>query len=258
MSPKSPRHGGPTHEGDPPPPPRPFGAALAAARAARELPPADEDTEPEAAQTEQVTATPDTPPVERFAASAQTDADEAPASGSGPPALPPVDDTNREREHPGTGVEMTDVEALAGGSTAALAAGEDAEPAVSTTVGDGIKVVYIADDALPPSVTVTVGAAEPSSFGDVTAEGGSGSGGQATPDATDVHVTTDAEGGEQSSPGTSSSTLPKKPRTSTGGPKQNGRPRARTTGNRSPQVPGENSTADSTATSGRTTAGSDE
>lgn len=98
---------------------------------------------------------------------------------------------------------------------------------------------------------------ERSGFGDlVTAEGGT-SGNQAEPDATDVQVTTEPEGGEQPSPGTSSSTSPKRRRTSSDEPKQTSRRRARLTESRSSQDPEAGSTAGS-AVEQTTTSGSDE
>lgn len=124
-----------------------------------------------------------------------------------------------------------------------------ADERLAELVRKAVRVDYAADD-LPPSVTVTAGDGEPSTFGDLTAEGGSGSSDQSDHDATDVQVTTEPEGGEQPSAGTSSSTSSRKRRTNSGEPKQTGQSRARATASRSKRAAAEPSIADSTATSG--------
>lgn len=93
--------------------------------------------------------------------------------------------------------------------------------------------------------TTSGGDGEPSTAGDlVTAEGGKGGGARASLSAAAVEITAGPEGGEQPSPGNSSSTSEKKPRKNAAAPKPPSQPRAPRTGSRS-KKPADSSTADS-------------
>lgn len=132
-------------------------------------------------------------------------------------------------------------------------------------LADSVREWVRVDGGAPVTVSVgdsagNVGAAEPPSSGDlITADGGTGPDGATDPDAAvpdAPELITEVEGGEQPSPGTSSSTSPRKRRTSSDGPKRNGRRRAPSTGNPSPPDHAADSTAGS-AVEPTTTSGSD-
>jgi hypothetical protein len=217
MSPKNTLHGGPSHEGDPPPPRRrSFGAALSEAR---------EEPKPE------VVAEQPTPLVRIVVDYQKADATLLEfvrylvrsrgwyLEGDTGPELP---------VEPGSGSFVTGPADIT----------EDGPAEVYETGGVLNQPFYVGEQG-PESMSAAdlerLGQQQPAQGIEVPVAG------------TEHELTTEVEGGESPSAGTSSSTSPKKPKTSNARTKAPSRSRARTTGSRSKQDPPVDSTADSAA-----------
>ncbi len=219
MSPKITVHGGPTHKGDPPRPPRPFGAALAAAR---------KESKPEPAAAAAV------PTVRIVVDYRQVDATLLEflrhlvrtkgwqLEGCDGPELP---------IEPGSGAIVTaPVDVVQDGPAETYATGGVLNE--TYTIGETVPEPISAAD-LEHLGTQSPGTGEPTESLEVPADG------------TMHELTTEVEGGEPSSAGTSSSTSSAKRKTSTAPTKAPSRSRVRTTANPSKQDRAVDSTAGS-------------